>query len=435
MVGGVDQTSHVQDRTLGLKLHTADFTLIDPATMPVLHDSVGVDTPEWHGRVSTVESYPFKAASGTEHHYVKVTATNKVVAASDTAPFGLSDTPDYSTTYPFKDLVVIRTLADQTDLSTAELRVQGTIYQPGLVPGMTVGITCSVESLSAEPVIVTEMTVSWLDSTNAVYHMEFSDSGVPPVTLGQVISDSACDCTIPYEPCTPDYSVYSLGGVKELYLVFPSHTSGQGVASTDSMLLYVGATYHVEYLCYHPPTSSRLFAYLMDAVSAIGSAGTVPGESGTPPACFMGGAYDDGNAVPYGDCLWLVDENGALGTPGLRTVKSLMNDVFYTGSDSYAASLATHITWVSGPDPRFETLTCEDPRPGQPIAPEEFVGDGSTDTFSLTWPYMPGSIEVLVDGVDWSDEVTETDPTTGSFSLTYAPPAGAVLIVRYRFTG
>ena len=70
------------------------------------------------------------------------------------------------------------------------------------------------------------------------------------------------------------------------------------------------------------------------------------------------------------------------------------------------------------------------PATGQPIAPEVAgTGDGSTTTFTTNYPYVPGSLHVTVGGVPQT--VTETDPTTGSFTLATAPPTGAQVLVTY----
>src|SRR4029079_5424022 len=57
----------------------------------------------------------------------------------------------------------------------------------------------------------------------------------------------------------------------------------------------------------------------------------------------------------------------------------------------------------------------------------EFVaeGDDSTTEFTTLFPYAPGSLRVFVDGVPIINGLTETDPTTGTFTLDFAPP-GAI---------
>jgi hypothetical protein len=59
-------------------------------------------------------------------------------------------------------------------------------------------------------------------------------------------------------------------------------------------------------------------------------------------------------------------------------------------------------------------------------------GDGTTTTFSTQHPYMPGSLFVKVNGVNWTGDIASQDPTTGSFTFTHAPKAGADIVVDYR---
>ncbi len=442
-VGGIDQTAFIHNKTLSMRLQSLDFTLVDPATTPDLHDVVSVDDPEWHGRVSTIESYPMRTASGDDHRWVKITCTNKHVALTATTPFALSDAPNYTTTFPYKDFGYIQTLADQTDLATAEHRAVGIVYEPGLLPGMIVDVTSAAEGLTAYGFYITEMTVEWLRDDVPFYRLELSAENDPPVTLGGLIENANCDCA-PFEPCPePDFTVHSFQDADVLACVFPDHANGQTCESTDFMRVYRGATYKVEYNVYHAPDSNCLSVSLAVVGGAgLGTAGPLIGVCGSgPPAVYMGDLArhcmldptpDD---VPYGICNFTVDP----GVGDYINVTTIMTECGCTAGDSFASSVSTHITWLEGPDPRFESLgPCEEtPLPGQPIAPEEFSGDGTTDTFTLVWPYMPGSIYVVVEGVDWSDQVIESDPTNGDFALAYPPPtptdAEANIEVYYRY--
>jgi hypothetical protein len=47
--------------------------------------------------------------------------------------------------------------------------------------------------------------------------------------------------------------------------------------------------------------------------------------------------------------------------------------------------------------------------------------DGSTTTFTTATPFAPGSLRVLVDNTDQTAAITSQDPTTGSFTLAFAP--------------
>jgi hypothetical protein len=70
---------------------------------------------------------------------------------------------------------------------------------------------------------------------------------------------------------------------------------------------------------------------------------------------------------------------------------------------------------------------------GQAVTNEPATsGDGVTTTFSTQHPYMPGSLFVKVNGVNWTGDIASQDPTTGSFTFTHAPKAGADIVVDYR---
>jgi hypothetical protein len=419
IVGAVDQTDSIQHKTLGFRLKTLDFTLVDPATTPALHDTVSLDEPTWHGRVSTVESFPYRTAGGDDHRLVKVTATNKLVAPDDTAPFGLSDAPDLSTTYPYKDLVVIRTLADQTDLATAELRVHATIYQPGIVPGMTVEVTNAAESLTAEPVIVTEMTVSWLRDDAPEFRLESSDTGVPPVTLGGLIDDAGCDCGV-FECVEPDWQVYTYdgGGGMLCGIPYPENTCNTNGDPGNMVHLWAGATYRVQHTVFHWGATSHMQAML---ASDAGSGTTVA-------ITDMGSAGDPGT--------WGPPQTYAVVNVTIATTGDYYTRLYGAGGAftvDYYSSISSTVWYVSGADPRFETSPpCLPPHSGQLVIDPDSTGDGTTTDFTTAYPYGPGSLEVFVNGLDWTATLTESDPAAGDYGTAYPYPAGATVSVRYR---
>jgi hypothetical protein len=47
--------------------------------------------------------------------------------------------------------------------------------------------------------------------------------------------------------------------------------------------------------------------------------------------------------------------------------------------------------------------------------------DGFRTDFTTAGPYLPGSLQVFVDGVTIVGGLTETDPTSGTFTLDFAP--------------
>jgi len=72
------------------------------------------------------------------------------------------------------------------------------------------------------------------------------------------------------------------------------------------------------------------------------------------------------------------------------------------------------------------------PTAGQPVNGTCFLGDGSTATFTTEFPYLPGSLGILVNGLDWLSELGETDPTTGAGTLSYPPPNGSTVCPVYK---
>jgi hypothetical protein len=82
---------------------------------------------------------------------------------------------------------------------------------------------------------------------------------------------------------------------------------------------------------------------------------------------------------------------------------------------------------------RLSTIT-DPPLDGQTHT-EQMTGDGSTTAFQTNYPYAPNSVvgHVTVNGTLWP--VTETTPTTGTFTFASAPPAAAVIVVTYQNAG
>jgi hypothetical protein len=425
-VGGTDQTDFIHRKTLVVKLQSLDFTLVDPADDPVLHDAVSVDVPDWHGRVSTIESYPLRTAGGDDHRWVKVTCTNKVTAESDPAPFGLSDAPDGVTTFPYREFGYVQTLADQTDLATAEHRMTATVYEPGLVPGMTVEVTNDAEGLAATEFIITELTVEWLRDDVAQYQIQASVEGVPPVTLGGLIDDAGCDCGV-YECVPPDLHVYvgdDLPMPQFACGIEASNPSGDRVCRSDvdpvpprTIFLYSTAVYKVQYHVFHGPLVHDLTAALVRV------------SGGSPIFTFAAGGAG-GPHPPIGASDWME------GSPPYTDDWAVyLADFPTTGASGQDSSVVAEVIYVSGPDPRFDTLPAcinGDPQSGQRIEDEGFEGDGTTTDFTTAYPYGANTLEVFVNGLDWTAVLTETDPAAGDYGTAYPYPLGATVSVRYR---
>lgn len=75
-----------------------------------------------------------------------------------------------------------------------------------------------------------------------------------------------------------------------------------------------------------------------------------------------------------------------------------------------------------------------DPLTGQQVYLEAAgTSDGSTSGYVSTFPYAPGTLEVVVDGLPWTDGgYVETDPTTGDWEFTQVPETGDTIQVTYR---
>lgn len=59
--------------------------------------------------------------------------------------------------------------------------------------------------------------------------------------------------------------------------------------------------------------------------------------------------------------------------------------------------------------------------------------DGSNTSFFTSQPYIAATLQVYINGLAQSFEVTETDPTTGEFTISPAPLTGDDLVVSYMF--
>jgi hypothetical protein len=60
-----------------------------------------------------------------------------------------------------------------------------------------------------------------------------------------------------------------------------------------------------------------------------------------------------------------------------------------------------------------------------------WTGDGTTTAGVTAFPYLAGSLSVWVAGLNTTGFVTEDDPTTGAFSLSFAPTSGQTVRVNY----
>lgn len=102
----------------------------------------------------------------------------------------------------------------------------------------------------------------------------------------------------------------------------------------------------------------------------------------------------------------------------------------YTGTATYASA-------VEGPAAQIVITgggTVDPPRSGQWVfgeTPTPPPGGGNT-VFFTAFPYATGSLQVFVDQTDQTAAVTETDNTTGKFTLAFDPRSWETITVNYQ---
>lgn len=72
------------------------------------------------------------------------------------------------------------------------------------------------------------------------------------------------------------------------------------------------------------------------------------------------------------------------------------------------------------------------PTPGQEV-PFEYVatGDGLLSAWTTSFPYVPGSLQVRIDGIAIAGEVSETSAALGQFSISFTPEVGEIVRAGY----
>ena len=174
-IGGTAQTAYLQEGTATAKYNTFDATLVDPATVPAIGDAVALTDPTWAGLVTRVKRRPGPRPG---HDYCTVSASNADTAGASAGPFGLSDTPDGSTTFGWDAGTFEVETTENLDAS-GSTHGMATIREEGLWPGMTFPLTCADLGYSATDFTVTDVVVTWFNGTPR-YAITFGD---PLVTM------------------------------------------------------------------------------------------------------------------------------------------------------------------------------------------------------------------------------------------------------------
>lgn len=147
--------------------------------------------------------------------------------------------------------------------------------------------------------------------------------------------------------------------------------------------------------------------------------GSNDGTAWTNLATDTTGVIDTSVADPYVSyrymrLMWEYEVVGGLQYVGGVDFKFLM---LWSGS-SAEADVEVDLPPESG-----STVVDERPVP---------VADGSTTSFTVAGPYLPGTLRVFVDGIAIpSSLVTETDPVAGTFALAWAPDTDERISVLY----
>jgi hypothetical protein len=193
----VDQTAFLKYGTLAQKLNTADFQLIDPATIPSLGDPVVLTNPTWSGRVvSVTRSDIVDHASG--HKLVTIAATNQTAAGATTAPGDLSDVvagghillesgsgalllEDGSgylllegTSFSYQGLSVSSTQNIDGTVTTYGVV---TVFETGFAAGQTFNLTSGNLGYSSQAFVITNVTNTFIGANppSPAYLIEFGD--------------------------------------------------------------------------------------------------------------------------------------------------------------------------------------------------------------------------------------------------------------------
>jgi hypothetical protein len=321
------------------------------------------------------------------------------------------------------------------------------------------GHTVSFRSAAAgvlTPVTLRVATLYWEPVGDGVYlaHLEL---GVPEKLAPRVRRGSPPDPADlpPFEPTYPtgecessgyDYTAGgTYGGLGPPYPVIVGLDTRWHVTSTD-FIQYVGfGGYENEYpeagidedlgnggacggvytsggqdnlLAGHHITFTPVGPGTLTVVTAI-HAGGLYGSCGADASALGLEAIVSGTAI-------VVDS--AVGVPG-DTMTVTIPDAGYC--NYFVQLTATGGTWafVSA---TWSPLPINQPTPGQQVNGPCFLGDGSTTAFTTAYPYLPGTLGLIVNGLDWLSHVTETDPTTGDGDIAYAPALGATVCPRYK---
>lgn len=195
-------------------------------------------------------------------------------------------------------------------------------------------------------------------------------------------------------------------------------TDGSGaIPSSRTAYLYQDTVYRAEYTVDHSAGSNNIHALIQPTSGPATDLAVVD----------MGGRCAGSPPVIFASTEFTAPHDGEY--------RSLIEGDFFVGCGNPDTLLEAQIWYVSGPDVRFAGLGgCKNgaPRVNQLVKPSIIIGDGTTDTGTTDWPYVPGSLRLFVNGLDWTPEVSETNPRTRDFTVAYSYPLGSTVQILYR---
>jgi hypothetical protein len=172
----IDVTDKIMWRTLRWDFKTLDVRLKYPAASlgggatPGVTQAISLDVPSWEGTI--VQTNITHDERGTVR-YVDISATSTNTPETGSAPFNLSDDPNGSTTFGYRNFQFRQTHTDVTTVQQEEVD----LWEEGLYPGYSLWIANAAQGWEDGDVTATivEMQVGWERPDQAVYHIVLSD--------------------------------------------------------------------------------------------------------------------------------------------------------------------------------------------------------------------------------------------------------------------
>lgn len=183
MVAGVERISSLRANSLRLTTTAdaaqgvLDFEFLN--RKPSIDQTVVLSdgaTTYYDGHVRAYSTSEVK--SGTWYCTVSCQDDAGAIGGTPSAPYNLSDTPNYTTTFPYVDLKM--DVDGARGASYVSTTTTGTVstWRAGLAPGQMIEITSANNSLSAASYRIMSMDVTWPDNKTPFYTIKFGDSPI-----------------------------------------------------------------------------------------------------------------------------------------------------------------------------------------------------------------------------------------------------------------